>query len=106
MQIMKFDFITKLFRFNVALAFIEGLFVLWQYIRIPSESGVAVFLGFSVLRLVILCSVLLLWLAVGSLFILSLRQTWWESKGEFAARMLERTESFWFLLMIFCSIYI
>src|SRR5690349_4667815 len=103
---MRPDFIKKLFRFNVALAFMEGLFVLWQYIRIPSESGVAVFLGFSLLRLIILCSVLLVVLGIGWLFLLSLSPTWLEDKGKFITRTLERTETFWLLLLIFFSIYI
>lgn len=98
---------TRLFRFNAALAFIEGSFVLWQYGRIPSESGAAVLMGFSLLRLLILSSILFALFAIGWLFVLSLRATWWNSKwGQAVTQMLGQTGSFWLLLLAFGLMYI
>ncbi len=104
---MKPDFTTKLHRFNVALAFLEGMFVLWQYIKIPSESVVAIFLGFSLLRLIILLGVVLVLMTIGKLFVLFSRVKWWEQKwGKGATQLFERIELFWLLILVFGLIYI
>ena len=103
---MKTDVIRKVFRFNLGLAFLEGLFVVWQYIHTPSESGAAMLFGFSFLRVAILLGLALLIIAIGYLLISSKGFVWWENRpGRFVLLVLNRPGMFWFLPAALALLY-
>lgn len=96
---MKTDLIRRVVRINLGLAFVEGVFVFWQYIQTPSESSAAILFGFSALRLAILAGVLLALAVTGYLFISALRPAWWERRsGRLVTQIFEGRGIFWFLL--------
>ncbi len=68
--------ITFIFRLNLALALVEGLLVLWAFVKQPSEPGSAVFLGFSYLRLILILAVLCLLLVILALLSGTYRNSW------------------------------
>lgn len=96
---MKTDLIRNVVRINLGLAFVEGVFVFWQYVQTQSEAEMAVFLGFSPLRLVILLGVFVILAALGYGLRMSLRGPWWEGKvGRNLAQFHHRAEVFWFFI--------
>ncbi len=89
-----------LLRLNLTLALIEGLFVLWAFLREPSESQSAVFMGFSALRLILFMVVLFIWLALFLLLVNSLKRTWGnQGIGKLIWGAMERPSTFWLLLL-------
>ena len=103
---MKSEFIKSIFRINLGLAFLEGLFVFWQYIQTPSESDAAVFLGFSPLRLAILLGVLVAVVMIVYLFTSSFGTLWSERMhNRVMVQVFERSGSFWFLLSVLGLLY-
>lgn len=103
---MKTDLIRRVVRINLGLAFVEGLFVFWQYVQTQSEPGAAVFLGFSPLRLVILLGVLVILAALGYELLLSLHGHWWEEKvGRNLTQFHKRAGVFWFFIAALGALY-
>lgn len=103
---MRSEFIRNVFRINLGLAFVEGLFVFWQYIQTPSEPDAAVFLGFSPLRLAILLGVLVVLAVIIYLFIASFAASWSDGmNGRIVLQVLERPVSFWILLPMLGLVY-
>ena len=103
---MKTDLIRNVVRINLGLAFVEGLFVLWQYVQTQSEAETAVFLGFSPVRLVILLGVLVILAALGYGFRMSLRGHWWDGKvGQNLAQFHTRAVVFWFFIAALGVLY-
>jgi hypothetical protein len=103
---MKTDLIRNVVRINLGLAFVEGLFVFWQYVQTQSEAETAVFLGFSPLRLVILLGVFVILAALGYGLSISSRDHWWEGKvGRNLAQFHHRAEVFWFFIAALGVLY-
>jgi hypothetical protein len=99
--------VVNSFRFNLALAFLAGLFVFWLYTRTPSETEAAVVLGFSPLRLALLSFIALLLLAMLLMLISSRRNAWWNNGfGRLVALILERDGLFWVALALIGGIYV
>ncbi|HUE99452.1 MAG TPA: hypothetical protein VMN99_09370 [Anaerolineales bacterium] len=90
----------NLLRFNLALTFMEGVWVLWFFLRSPSETDSVVFLQYSLFRLFLLSFVLLLLLGVlyslAGLF-RSDRQYW--GVGKWLITLFDKTGTFWTLLI-------
>ena len=96
-----------LLRLNLALALVEGLFVLWAFLREPSESQSAVFLGFSALRLVLFLVVLVIWLAIFLLLVNSFKRTGWgQGIGKLIWDATDSSATFWLLLLWIGLMYI
>src|SRR5207249_4368718 len=74
--------ITLIFRLNLALTLIEGLLVLWSFIKEPSEPGSAVFFGFSYWRLILIIVVLSLLLAILVLLFGLFKNSWQVEAGK------------------------
>ncbi len=103
---MRSESIRKILRLNMGLAWIEGLFVLGQYLRTPSESDAAVLLGFSLLRLSLLLGILLTLAMIGFGFVTSVRTSWWEQQiGKSVAHAFEQTWIFWLLVSLSVFLY-
>jgi len=87
-------------RLNLILALVESLFVFGSFLREPSESQSAVFLGFSPLRLVLLFVVLILWLAIFSLLANTFRRSWRDERiGNLILNGMYQSRTFWALLL-------
>ncbi len=103
---MNTDFIKRLVLLNLGLAFVEGLFVFWQYIRTPSEAETAVIFGFSSLRLAILAGLFLVLIVIGYLLIAVRKTTWWQQRpGLWVIQVLEQTGIFWILIVALAIAY-
>lgn len=87
-------------RLNLVLALVEGLLVVWFFLKEPSESQSAVFLGFSALRLVLLLAVLIVCLAILSFLVNSFGGSWWNERvGKRMLSAMDRTISVQVLLL-------
>lgn len=103
---MKADLIRNVVRMNLGLAFVEGVFVFWQYVQTPSEAETAVFLGFSPLRLVILLGMLIVLVALGYGCRMSLRGHWWDGTlGRNLAQFHDRAVVFLFFIAVLGVLY-
>src|SRR6266498_2577734 len=89
-----------IFPLNLALAFTEGLLVLWSFIREPSEPGSAVLFGFSYLRLILILIVLFLLI---TLFVLLISSFWnsaqVQASEKFLLRLAKQKGIFWILTL-------
>lgn len=91
---------VMILRLNLSLALAEGLFVFGSFLREPSESQSAVFLGFSPLRLVLLFVIMVLWLSIFLLLINSFRRSWRDGRiGNLIWNAVDQTATFWALLL-------
>lgn len=97
---------TFALRINLLLAVIGASITLWVLLREPSEAQAAIFLGFSLPRLLILVVIILVLLSGVFLFLRSLRGDFWTSRiGEalrdaFMGRWLPAL-----LLVLFLALY-
>jgi len=99
--------ITLILRVNLALAFAEGLLVLWSFLEEPSESTSAVFFGFSYLRLVLILVVLSLLLTILVLLFGSFRNSWQAEAGEkFLVRLANQRWIFWIFTLWLAISYV
>lgn len=103
---MNIDLLKKIIWLNLGLAFLEGIIVIGQSIRAPSEAAAALFLGFSLLRLLLLVTVLFVLAGIAFLLIASLRSAWWQGiAGKFLTRLMDGNAAFWGALFLFALCY-
>ncbi len=99
--------ITLIFRLNLALILAEGLFVLWSFIKEPSEPSSAVFFGFSYLRLILVIVVLSLLLTILVFLFGSFRNSWRVRASEkFLVRLADQKEIFWIFILWMAVCYV
>ena len=99
--------ITLTLRLHLIFAFVVGLFVLWSYIKEPSEAGSAAFFGFSYLRLVLILVVVSLLLGILVLLFGSFRNSRWAHAGEnFVGRLANQRGVFWISLVWIGTSYV
>ncbi|MCC6298093.1 MAG: hypothetical protein IT314_02255 [Anaerolineales bacterium] len=87
-------------RLNLLLTLGEGAWVLWQFLKSPSDADAVVFLQYSASRLALLLFVLAL--LAGILFLLSKSfRLNWENQpvGKWFLSASDRSESFWILFL-------
>ncbi|MCC6298094.1 MAG: glycosyltransferase family 39 protein [Anaerolineales bacterium] len=88
-------------RLSLSFTFIEGLFVLWNYLAAPSEAETVVFLQYSTLRLALLLVVFLSVLAILPLLGATFKSNWNDGKlGKFVDSLWDRQIIFWILLAL------
>lgn len=98
--------LTLILRWNLALAFAEGLLVLWSYIREPSEPGAAVLLGFSYSRLALILLVLVLLSAITILLFRSFRNSGQiQATDKFLARLANQKGVIWISILWLTIVY-
>ncbi|GAB4504851.1 MAG: hypothetical protein Fur0043_18460 [Anaerolineales bacterium] len=97
---------TLALRLNLSLATLGGLLTLWVFLREPSEAQVAILLGFSLPRLLIL-GVIAFILSMGAvLFYRSLRRDFWASQmGEMLHSAFTGDWLPMLLLVVFLMLY-
>lgn len=99
--------ITLILRWNLALACAAGLFVLWSYLKEPSEPGSAVLFGFSYLRLILIGVVLFLLIGMLILLVGSFRNSPQAQKYQkrFEA-LIDQKTAFWIAILWMVASYV
>ncbi|HLO30147.1 MAG TPA: hypothetical protein VK249_13470 [Anaerolineales bacterium] len=94
------------FQLNLALTFVEGLLVLWSFVKEPSEPGSSVFFGFSYLRLILILGVFSLLLAILVLLFGSFMNSRRAQASEkFLAALAHQKGIFWILTLWMVLLY-
>jgi hypothetical protein len=89
-------------RLGLILAFVEGLAAFWSLLSVSSEEGSAFFLGYSLLRLVLLAALSAVEFMLGVLIWESSRKS---DSPSIIETLFDRTTLFWILLLITGAVY-
>jgi hypothetical protein len=99
--------IVFVLQLNFVFAFVAGLFVLWSYIKEPSEPGSVAFFGFSYLRLVLILGFVALLLGILVLLFGLFRNSSWAHAGEhFFGRLAHQKGIIWISIVWIGTSYI
>ncbi len=93
-------------RLNLALAFLEGLAVLWAFLKEPSELQSAVLFGFSFFRLALIATALSSSVAFLILFLRSFRASWQDRSRTFWTWVENQKWVSWVLLLWIAATYV